>query len=176
MSSVNRPLRRRSLIGAGLTALGALPVLSACGFRLRGTTAIPVALQQPYIEGLAVNDPLALELSILLQGNGATPVAAADVASAVITILDQKWREDVRAIGQTGGAVDFELTYRVVFSSRGITVPYELPRTDVITTGSFSYPETDALQRAEGKRIVEQDLMREAALAIVERIRAVVPA
>jgi outer membrane lipopolysaccharide assembly protein LptE/RlpB len=46
----------------------------------------------------------------------------------------------------------------------------------VITTGSFSYPETDALQRAEGKRIVEQDLMREAALAIVERIRAVVPA
>lgn len=167
-------MNRRALLRTGLAGFGSLPLLVACGFRLRGTTAIPAVLQRPYIEGLPVNDPLALELSILLRGNGATPVAAVEDASAVITILDQKLREDVRAVGQSGGAVDFELTHRVTFSSRGVTEPYELPRTDVVTSGSFSYPEADALQRAEGRRIVEQDLARESALAIVERIRAVV--
>jgi len=167
-------MNRRALLRTGLSGLGFLPFLAACGFRLRGTTSIPPALQQPYVEGLPVNDPLALELSILLRGNGAAPATAVEGASAIITILDQNRREDVRAIGQSGGAVDFELTHRVTFSSRGVTIPYELPRTDVVATGSFSYPAADALQRAEGKRIIEQDLARENALAIVERIRAVV--
>lgn len=148
-------------------------MLVGCGFHLRGTTTIPAALQKPYIDGVPANNALARELSILLVGNGATPVKAAEDASAIITILDQSRSEDVRAVGESGGAVDFELTYRVTFSSRGVTVPFELGQVDVVTTGSYSYPEADALQRAEGRRLVEQDLTREAAVAIVERIRAV---
>jgi len=173
MLSAEYAMNRRVLLRNALTVLGLPILLAACGFHLRGTTAIPAALQNPYIEGVPATDPLARELSMLLVGNGATPVNAPEDASAIISIMDQSRSEDVRAVGESGGAVDFELTYRVMFSSKGVTVPFALGKTDVVTTGSYAYPEADALQRAEGKRLVEQDLTREAALVIVERIRAV---
>ncbi len=165
---------QRTKVGRLASGFGLLIVLAVagCGFHLRGVTSIPPALERPYIEGVGENDALGRELRALLQVNGATPVDEPTDASAIITIHDQHRRREVRAIGGSGGAREFELIYRVSFSARGGATPFQLERTEILRSGSFSYAEQEALQRAEGERLVEQDLVQDAAQGIVERIRA----
>ena len=102
-----------------LVMILAAALVSACGFRLRGSTAVttlPEDFRQIYVEAPAeITD----ELAIFLERGGATVSKSRADADAVIKVQSEDYRQRVVAVdATTGKAREFELIYSLDFSVR----------------------------------------------------------
>jgi outer membrane lipopolysaccharide assembly protein LptE/RlpB len=103
-----------------LVMLLAAALVSACGFRLRGSTAavatFPEDFRQIYVEApVEISD----ELAIFLERGGATVSKSQAEADAVMKVQSEDYQQRVVAVdATTGKAREFELVYTLDFSVR----------------------------------------------------------
>lgn len=102
---------RVALVVVLVTAL-----VSACGFRPRGSITLPEDFQQVYVDApVDISD----ELAIFLQSGGATLSKSRGEADAVMRVHSENHEQRVLAVDAvTGKAREFELLYTVGFSVR----------------------------------------------------------
>ena len=110
MPRFNRALR------ACLLALVAAALLSACGFRPRGSVELPADFRKIYVDApIEIGD----ELAIFLDAGGATETKSSGEADAVIRVQNERYDQRVVAVdATTGKAREYELLYTIDFSIR----------------------------------------------------------
>jgi outer membrane lipopolysaccharide assembly protein LptE/RlpB len=99
-----------------LIALLAAALLSACGFRQRGSVSLPEDFREIYIDGpVQIVD----EIAVFLESGGASVVDARGEADAVIKVQSERYDQRVVSVDATSGkAREFELLYTLEFSVR----------------------------------------------------------
>jgi len=161
---------RRALVFVLLTL--AMLSTAACGFKLRGLTELPPAMERVELLGAETYSDIGVMLRQLLKANGSTLVGASDNPTIRILIQDTSRRRDVVALGSTGKAVEFELIYEVAFSAETAAGEPLFDRRTVSTRRDYAYTETEVVSRTAAEEQIYIELVQEAAWQIIEQLSA----
>jgi len=161
---------RRALV----FVLSTLVMLSTagCGFKLRGLTELPPAMDRVELLGAETFSDIGLMLRQLLKVNGATLVGESDNPTIRLLIQDTSRRREVVALGSTGKAVEFQLIYEVAFSAQTGAGEPLFDRRTVSMRRDYAYSETEIVSRTAAEEQIYVELVQEAAWQIIEQLSA----
>jgi LPS-assembly lipoprotein len=163
--------------GVVAAVLGAASALTACGFRLAGSSdPLPGILARPY---LSLKDPytdFSREFEHQLKSAGATPQGLR--ANATATIEVTKDLVEQRTLSVTGGntatrvaniPTEFELTYTVTFSVEGAGKELLAPQT-ISLSKDYSFEENVLLAKEHDADILRQQMARDLVAIAMRRL------
>ncbi|VAW74519.1 LPS-assembly lipoprotein LptE [hydrothermal vent metagenome] len=146
-------------------------LLSACGFQLRGSIALPPALNVTLLE---VKDPwqgIAAALREELESSGARVTARASDATAVLTLTDERSKRRVLSVGSRGKASEYELFEGVTFSLRDSEGQELLKPQKLSLTRDLVFDQTRLLGKESEREELQEQMHRSLARQIITRIR-----
>ena len=147
-----------------------LPLLAACGFKLRGDEPLP--FRRYALTGFAPRSPLADELRAALQRNGAAEVPPAQAELIVQALTDARERS---VVATTTAAQVRELQLRVRLrwrthtpAGRELTPPAELA-----LSRDMSYSESIALAKQHEEAALVREMQADIVTQLLRRLAAV---
>ena len=166
---MRRHVSRRS--AAGLLALGStLGVLAGCGFRLRGTTALPFRRLRLGFDALS---PQGQELRRQLA---AVPdlqlVEDPRQADALFDVLEDSFNRTVSTRTAAGQVRELSLTARLRFRLRTADGEDWLRETTIEQNQLMSYNETAALAKESEEAQLARSMREDIAAQVVRRLAA----
>ncbi len=155
--------------------VGFVVLLSACGFKLRGSVDLPPVLQDVYIESANPFTGMARAMRIELQTAGANVLEDKDSATAILVIHHERSENRVLSVGSTGRATEYELYNEVGFSLRDREGKQLVKPQTLRQTGNLVFDENEVLGKiseAEGiHRQIRANLARQAIMRISAAVR-----
>ena len=159
-----------------LVLLSLVFTLSSCGFAPRGALQLPAEMAFSYIDdGRPADSPpsaLKLALARTLDANGVVVTATLKAAKARLLILRDDYRRRILATGQSGQVREFNLTYEVAFLVNLADGRSLIKQDTVRITRDILYDETQVLGRVAGEELAREEMIRDAARAILRRLQA----
>ncbi len=154
-----------------LVAAVLLSMLSACGFKLRGSVEIPPELNPMYIEttgGGSVRAAMLQRLEVSQVRLASSPKEA----RIIVRIMNETRASRVAAVDRSGKVVASELHLRVRFDAIGpdgasLVSPEIL---DLVRT--YENPDVEVLGKQLEADLIYEDLAQDAADRILGRLRA----
>ena len=153
-----------------LVAAGALPLLAACGFRLRGEAPLP--FHRFALTGFAPRSPLAEALRDALVRSGAAEVPPAQAELIVQALADARERS---VVASTTAAQVRELQLRLRLRFRAHTpAGRELtPPAELALSRDMSYSESIALAKQHEEESLFRDMQGDIVAQVLRRLQAV---
>jgi LPS-assembly lipoprotein len=153
----------------GPTLVAAAFLLSACGFRLQGSTELPQEVRRVHVATADELTPFAVELRDALTRNGATLAPTSGTADAVVRVLNDRTGRRVLSVSSRNTPEEFEVFYSVEYSiDRGGREVVPSQRLEL--TRSFSFDEADLLAKDREENILREALARDIAGLVVRRL------
>ncbi|HXS73346.1 MAG TPA: LPS assembly lipoprotein LptE [Rhodanobacteraceae bacterium] len=163
-------MRLRRLLNA--VPVSAVILLSACGFHLRQSAALPEPMQQQVYLKVTGGGELPRDLARALQVrkvqvlNEASPgVAELDVGAA--------FRTDVLTSTGFARVGEYAVRYHVAFSLKDGSGAMVLPQQTIDLSHEFTFDPFQAIGTAAQTEVIERDLAREMTDAIMRRLEAI---
>ena len=165
--------RLRAFYGYALIGLMAA-VVAGCGFHLRGTATFPPAMTQTYIKGPG-GPPTALvgKLRQVLEINDVRVVNNQDEATAVIEIYGENLGRRTLAADSNGNAREYELRYSVDYAVKQSDGKELIQPNNLTVLRDLLYEEALVLGKAEGERLMIQNMVDDVAWSIVRRLQVI---
>ncbi len=147
--------------------------LSACGFQLRNALTLPPDLGPVKVVSVDRYSPLAESLARALDLAGATaaPVDATD--AAVLDLLAESWGDTPISVDAFGRTQEFSLRYAVIFELRKSDGGVLVPRQTIELSRDYVSNPVNAIGTEGEREILQRELRREMAAAVLRRIDAV---
>ncbi|KAB2898413.1 LPS assembly lipoprotein LptE [Paenacidovorax monticola] len=163
-------MKKRTL----LSLMSTVPLLAACGFRLRGVPEF--AFRSLYIAA-PQGSPLARELQRTLQGSTSQltvsrdPVALAK-SEAVVDLLSEQHERVVVGINSSGQVRELQLRLRVRFKLRTPEGEELIPETELLQTRDVSYNESIALAKEAEEALLFRNMQTDIVQQLLRRLSA----
>lgn len=145
----------------------ALGFLSACGYHLRGTIALPEALKHMYVFG--ASSTLQSEIKMMLRGSEGKLEASPNDAAIVVKVLKEDMRARAMSIGRTGKSSELELIYYLRFQ---IYDNQEQPLMDEQTVEmnrEYFNDQTAVLAKEAEETVIRKEMYKQAARMVMSR-------
>lgn len=164
-------MRFSSTRRALLAAIAAAPLLSACGFRLRGHFQAP--FDTLYLQ-MRENTRLGGYLKRFIEsGSNIRCVESAKGAEAVLEFLKIERSRDILSINDYGRAREYELTLTIEFRVTSPDDGYEfVPATTLVTSRDLTYSESEFLSREKEEEVLYQDMENDLCAQLVRYLEA----
>lgn len=148
-----------------LLALLAAALLSACGFRPRGSVDLPENFREIYVDApVEVGD----ELEIFLNAGGASKTTARGEADAVISVRNERYDQRVVSVdATTGKAREYELLYVLDFSIRSKDGSMLVPSERIVVRRIYVFDPNQVLGDTNQVAAIQRDMRVDAAERIV---------
>ena len=146
-------------------------LLSACGWHLRGTIALPSNIESVYIDNRARDTGLANDLSDLLRSNGATLSQSASTADMVISLLEFEQKRRINGLSSNTLVNEYELINEAEFeikTASGLTL---LEPTLSSLSRSYRYDQNAVVSAAAEEELINDELRLELAQQIIRRLQ-----
>lgn len=160
----------RTTILRPLLLLGLLG-LTACGWHLRGTLAMPEGLDTIYVNSEGDSDYLARSLRDLLEANEVRVQDSPAAAQLIINLLDYVEDRRVVAIGDNTLVTEYELIATADVSIEQTKGEIVLPETELTVIRSYQFDQDNVLAMAEEEALIQEEMRRELVQQIVRRLR-----
>lgn len=151
---------------------------AACGFHLRGSPALqgeggtlPPEMAVTFIEAPSQTSHLVRQLKRALRSADILLVEEIIPAAAVLRLREDLERR-VLSVDSQGRAVEYELYYTVNFAVSRNDIEWEIPSQSITLTRDYFFDRLDALGADRQEALLRQDMQRELARLILDRIRA----
>ena len=153
-----------------LVALLATALASGCGFRPRGSIALPEDFKIVYVQApIEISD----ELAIFLDSGGATVTKTREEADAVIKVQSQNEQQRVVTVNATTGkAREFELIYSLDFSVRMKDGTMLVAPEHLVIRRVFIFDPTAVIGGTQNIKVQRLDMRRDAAERIIRLTEA----
>jgi len=145
--------------------------LSACGWHLRGSIALPDNIESVYIDNQASSDLLADELTNLLETNGVTLSESAADADLMITLISFKESRRVNSVNSNTIVREYELLSEAEYEIKNSTGATILEPNVSQLSRIYSFDQNAVVSATEEERIIQRELRLELAQQIVRRLR-----
>ena len=163
-----------------LSAVVLALALSACGFHLRNSVALPQGLGPLRVVASDPYSPRADSLALALERAGAAPAGAATDKVASLLIVSERWGDTPLSVDAFGRSQEYTLRHAVIFEMRAADDTILVPQQAVELTRDYISSPTRSLGTGGEREILAAELQREMVAAILRRIdmatRASVPA
>jgi LPS-assembly lipoprotein len=149
-----------------------MALLSACGFQMRGASALPEAMAVTYIQGKSPFDSLNDDFRVAIEARGVRVTEDRDEATAILRILSNRDEKDVLSV-DIGGRVQ-EILVRQTIRFDVIT-PDRQPLVDkqsVTLSRDFVFNKDDILAKEREADLVSSELQRDIVNLALLRIAA----
>lgn len=147
-------------------------LLSACGWHLRGSLALPEGVDNIYIADSSTSNQgvIALTLANMLkQSNVALATASAD-AQYSIHLSNERLDRRAISVGSDTLASEYELTHEVdYYIADGETIL--APTTTARVIRSYTYDRDDVISKNEEEDIIRKEMRSNLASQILNRLR-----
>lgn len=162
----------KKIIVTGLVLIQ-LALLSACGWRLRGTLDIANGLETIYVTAQDAHGNLVTDLRRLLEANKITLVNSAQEAQLSINIIRERQERRTVSVGSNALAAEYELTMEAEYSIRTDTTgALDTPKIATVTR-SFTFDENDVISKAEEESLIQEEMRRDLAQQIIRRVNVI---
>jgi len=165
MSSQIKPIYRSVLV-AGLMAL----FLSGCGFQMRGQAVLPPGLEKMTISGLDTYNQLVIVLSRYLRANGVQVIDHDDPEAADLRLSNFKQDKEILVVGTDGRVREYRLFSRVTMTLQDKDKGLDLPAEQITVKRDLLWNPDDVLGKTEEERVLREEMVRDLAQRIVERL------
>ncbi|TQV68247.1 hypothetical protein FKG94_23400 [Exilibacterium tricleocarpae] len=143
---------------------------SGCGWRLRGSLALPSDLTAVHLSTRDTHGNLATDMRRLLQSNDIDIVSRAADSQYSISIEAERDRRRTVSVGSDALAAEYELSmeadYRILRSDGSDAVTPATAR----VVRSFNFDVDDVTGGAEEERVIRTEMRRELAQQIIRRL------
>ncbi|MEN8204881.1 MAG: LPS assembly lipoprotein LptE [Pseudomonadota bacterium] len=146
--------------------------LSACGFQLRGSSALPEEMSVTYIKFNKPYGTLMDDFTDALRAHHVTVTDNRDEATAVLTINNNRRDRDVLSVNTAGKVLEIQLRQSFRFSVMTIDkLPLVAPQ-HITMTRDYLYSSTDVLSKDREEAVVRRTLQQELVNLAMLRITA----
>lgn len=144
-----------------------LLLLVACGFRLQGSGSLPAQMQRTWIEWPAnVSPELKRSLPRSLSAAGVELAATPEDATAVLSIVENRYGERVLSVSATNIPEELEVYHLVTFELRD-REEIIFPRETITLARDYTFDEKAVLAKYREGEIIAEALVRD----VVQQIR-----
>lgn len=147
--------------------------LSACGFQLRNALTLPPDLGPVRVVSVDRASPLAESLARSLDLAGATAATDNIPDAAVLDVLAERWGDTPISVDAFGRSQEFSLRYAVIFELRKGDGSVLVPRQTIELSRDYVANPVNAIGTEGEREILQRELRREMASAVLRRIDAV---
>lgn len=157
---------------AWLIALAAVPMLSSCGFRLRGEASVP--FDSIYVQG-ASTSPLTIHLKrSITSGTRARLTDTPKDAQVVLQILSERQDKEILALSGGGRVREYYLRYYVTYrlTDSKLAAEYIAP-TEIVLRRELTYSDAEALAKESEEALLFRDMQADAARQLLFRLQVV---
>lgn len=147
-----------------------LIALSGCGFSLRGSAALPAALQALQVESADANSDIARELRRALRNNDVDVDGNAQGSSYSLQVGQEQNSERTLSVNSQARAGEYQLTMSVPFQLLNAGISVMGPETVTLERVYLADPE-NAAAKSDEARLIQQEMRRELALQILRRLQ-----
>lgn len=159
-----------SAVRAPLAAFGALLLVAACGFHLRGYA--PLAFSTLYISS-PTNAQIVTDLRRAIEGSGGTRlVDKATDAQAVLDITAVVDDKQVLSLTSGGRVQEYALSKRVNFSLHDAAGKELLPAAEIVIRRSYTFNESEVLARLSEEERTLREMQSDVVQQILRRLQA----
>jgi LPS-assembly lipoprotein len=147
-------------------------MLSACGFHLRGSAALPEEMAVTYIKSARPYGSLKDDFATALRTHRVRVTDDRSEATAVLEIIQDRLDKDVLSVNSSGTVLEFQLRQTIHFA---VTTVDNLPLLEpqrVEMTRDYLYSNTEVLSVEREEVVVRRDLQRELVNLAMLRISA----
>ncbi len=153
-----------------LVALLAAALASGCGFRPRGSVALPEDFRNVYVDAPI---EISSELATVLDGGGGTVAKTPGEADGVIKVQSENYQQRVVAVdAATGKAREFELLYTLEFSVRMKDGTMLVPPEHLVIRRIYVFDPTAVIGATRNVETLRVDMQRDAAERIIRLTEA----
>ena len=146
-----------------------LVFLSACGYHLRGSIALPTELRSMYFFG--VSGSLNTELQALLKASDARVATSPNDAGVVLKVLKEDLRRRVISVGSSGKSSEIELSYYLRFQFYDNQENTLLDEQTIELSREFFNDQTALLAKENEEQMILKEMYRQAARMVLSRAK-----
>lgn len=165
-------MSQRRLFLSLATAACCAPLLSACGFRLRGATSYPFKSLYIKAEDQSV---FARQLQRTLEGTGITVLRAPstpELAERVLELLSEQHERAVISQTATGGVRELQLRLRIRYRISNPLGGQPGEVVELLQSRDLSYDESAALAKEAEEQMLFADMQNDLIAQIMRRLVA----
>ena len=148
-------------------------MLSACGFQLRGSAALPEEMAVTYIQAGNPYGTLVNDFAEALRTHKVTVTEDSQEATATLVIINSTLDKDVLSVNGNGKVLEYQLSQSIQFAVKtGDNVSLLEPQ-QVSMSRDYLYSSTDVLSKEREEAVVRRTLQRELVNLAILRMAAV---
>ena len=153
-----------------LVVVLAAALVSACGFRPRGSVTLPEDFRNVYLDApVGISD----DLAVFLDSGGASLAKTGAESDAVIKVQSENYEQRVVAVdATTGKAREFELLYALDFSVRMKDGTMLVPPEHLVIRRNYVFDPTAVIGATRNVKTLRVDMQRDAAERIIRLTEA----
>lgn len=155
-----------------IPCLTAALLLTACGFHLRESAALPQPMQQQVYLNVSGNGEFPRELARALQARKIQVLDAAASGVAELDVPVQAFRTDVLTSTGFARVGEYAVRYHVEFSLKDGSGTVVVLKQMIDLSHEFTFDPFQAVGTASQTEVLQRDLVREAVDAILRRLEA----
>jgi len=166
--------RQRVYIMRKLLIACLLLSISACGFQLRGSAALPEEMSVTFVKTPKPWGTLLADFSEALRNRNVTVTDNRDEATAILTIIRSTQDKDVLSVDGAGKVLEFQLSQTILFAVKtGDNIPLLEPQS-VSMVRDFLFNSTDVLSKDREEAVIRSTMQRELVNLAILRMTAAV--
>ena len=151
--------------------LAAVALVSACGFHLRHTAALPPGMKKIHLT-VASGGQLERQLSRALTNSDVEIVPNAAVDAADLVITSNTFRTDSLTVSGTARVTEYAVRYHVDFYAKAGDGTIIIPPQSVDMSREFSYDATNTIGTASQTEELQRSLIGDMVQSILFRLQA----
>jgi LPS-assembly lipoprotein len=144
-------------------------LLTSCGFELRGVSSL--SFKALNLQGRTLS--ISRELKRNIKANEITLTPSETEADLIVKLINESSSKRIQSLSGTGVVREFELYYRVSFSTRTPSNPEWGPVQTVQLRRDYSYNDDAVLGKAEEEARLNADMHTDAVREIIRRLSAI---
>lgn len=162
----------RRLVAQTILLTGAVLLLSACGFQLRGTGdhKVPVEWKSMYLVTSNPNSEFSRQVKLRFAANGVEWADQRQDANFLVTLGPERFSQRNLSLNADARAAEFELTMRSTFSVQGRQGEGVMNDTTATVIKQMENDPQNVVGKAEEVRILKAEMRAELAQQIMRRI------
>jgi LPS-assembly lipoprotein len=148
-------------------------LLSACGFKMRGSASLPSEMAITYIKSGNPYDSLVTDFADALRIHNVAVTEDREAATATLVIMDSRRDKDVLSVNANGKVLEFQLTQTILFAVETADKTRLLEPQQVSMSRDYLYNSNDVLSKQREEEVVRRTLQRELVNLAILRMAAV---